>query len=133
MSAESNPYRQPIAEETKQVDQPAKEIATLDFVPIIYRWERLRLFYNAALIVITIVLTLIAVPRNLLDVDFLLMIFAGGLFANLCFFIGPAIEAYGTHFRVWYGWMRAMLFWAGLILTAVLAAVCVLTYPDFNI
>ena len=132
MNSETNPYSQPISEESPPQVSETPQLRGLDFVPIMYRWERLRLIYNGALIVIVILLTLIARPRNLLDVDFLFMLCIGGLFANLCFLLGPAIEAYGTHFRLWRGFMTSLLFVAGLILTAILAAACVLTYPDFS-
>lgn len=51
----------------------------------------------------------------------------GGVIANVCLLTGPAIEGYATHFRVSNEVMTAVLFIAGLGLTAFLAMIFIAT------
>lgn len=81
-------------------------------------WEKLRLFYIG--ILGTFCLAVVAI-NGWLSVGILIALFAGGLFANLCYFAGPLIETYVR----WLGYrghtLRWVLFVAGTLLTAFLA------------
>jgi hypothetical protein len=82
-------------------------------------WERLRLVYNAALV---LVVMLSVGPEQEIPPAFWLFLACQAVLANLCFFAGPLAE--------WYvGWLgyrsratRWVLFGAGLLFAVVLAA-----------
>lgn len=90
------------------------------FRGIIRRWERLRLFYVGWLGVVVLGCAVLLYPVSA-TLDFCVVVAIGAVIANLCFFTGPAIELYGTAFRVWdEGWTIA-LFLAGTALATLLA------------
>lgn len=103
-------------------------------------WEKLRVVYNAVLVVLVLACLLTA-PRDW-DPDYpaawrgaepgrlnwplaLLQCSVWGVVSNLCFFLGPAVEAYAA----WLGWrsplLRYGLFLLGTLFTAVMAAAVV--------
>ena len=114
---DSNPYSAPTS--------ASANIAGVDFAPIIRRWERLRIYYNAILISLVLLVTIVRFPGHVSDPAYWAKIAFFGLIANLCFLTGPAIEGYGTRLRIWNGAMTMVLFLAGLGLTAYLAIACI--------
>ena len=50
---------------------------------------------------------------------------------NVCFFAGPAIESYGTYFRIWHPVFSWLLFLAGLAVTLCVALAGVLAFANF--
>ena len=125
MDTESNPYASPASGEAATQSPDATSAVSIDFRPIMRRWERLRLWYNGVLIAFVLFLSLIVFPDNATDVGYWARVCFGGLIANVCFLIGPTVEAYGTHFRLWNGGLTILLFLAGLGLTALLALGCI--------
>ena len=124
----SNPYASPVSnKDAVQSPQPASAVS-LDFVPIMRRWERLRIYYNGVLIVFVLVLSIAISPRNAIEPVYWAAVCFGGLVANLCFFTAPTIEAYGTHFRLWNSALTNLLFLAGLGFTALLALLCIASF-----
>lgn len=113
MDIDSNPYAAPIS--------ATSNIASVDFAPIIRRWERLRLYYNAILVSFVLLVTFVRFPGHISDPAYWAKLAFGGLIANLCFLTGPAIEGYGTRFRFWNGVMTIVLFLAGLGFSTFLA------------
>lgn len=111
-----NPYRPTLG----RVDDPALQLG-LDFVPILLRWEKFRLYYNAVLIALTLLLSLFLIPQLLLRPLYWMQLCLGGLIANLCFFTGPAFDAYGHYFLLWNHRMSFALFVVGLLFTCLLA------------
>ncbi|WP_182865674.1 hypothetical protein [Stieleria mannarensis] len=111
----SNPYTAPTASPSSTTTD------SVDFAPIIRRWERLRLYYNAILVPAVLLLTLVGFPHHASARGYWEMLVVGGVFANLCFLAGPTIEGYGTYFRLWNSAMTMLLFLAGLGFTALLA------------
>ena len=93
----------------------------VDFGPIIRRWEQLRWLYNAILIGLVLLMTVVGFPQHMVDPAYWVLVVFGGVLANVCFLTGPAIEGYGTYFDFWNPRMTLLLFLAGLGLTAILA------------
>ncbi|QJE96145.1 hypothetical protein [Luteolibacter luteus] len=62
---------------------------------LVLAWERLRIFYNALLLLpgLLILFTLVT-EENIGFIEALLMGFAVAVGANCCFFLGPASELY---------------------------------------
>lgn len=94
---------------------------SVDFVPIMRRWDWLRLFYNAVLFIEVVALALFVRPMVFQDIAFIPAMCLGAAVANLCFTTGPAIEAYGTYYRVWHPFMTFGLYFVGLAISMVLA------------
>ncbi|MEO1524490.1 MAG: hypothetical protein AAFX06_03600 [Planctomycetota bacterium] len=94
---------------------------SVDFVPIMRHWDRLRLFYNAVLFTEVIGVAVFVRPDVLFDIGFLPITCIGAIVANVCFMTGPAIEAYGTYYRLWHPLMTCLLFFAGLGVSMMLA------------
>ena len=126
MDKNENPYASPACEQT----EPAKALAVVDFLPIMQRWEKLRWLYNGLLIVFVNFVSITFVPQHILDPDFWICLCFGGVIANLCFFAGPAIEAYGKCLRLWNDRLAILLFVAGLGFTALLAAYSIAIYKS---
>lgn len=118
MDTESNPYA------TQNGASPATvttESQAVDFRPVMQRWEHLRLYYNVILVVFVILFAVFELPRLVTFPAFWIVCFVGGVVANLCFLVAPAIEAYSTCLNIWQRWMTLVLFLAGLAFTAILA------------
>jgi hypothetical protein len=79
------------------------------------------------LIFVVLGTTSTVVPGRLTRIEFWVPVVIGGIFSNLCFLLGPAIEAYGTWFQVWNSAFTALLFLAGLVLTVLLAILSIAT------
>lgn len=115
-NSDPNPFR-PVAPE--QLREPEGKIA-VDFAPILIRWEKFRVVYNAVLMTLTIVWSVLFLPHLIFDPLFLFHLCVGGIVTNLCFFTGPAIEAYGRYFHVWNIAFSFVLFIVGLSFTGLL-------------
>ncbi|QEF96150.1 hypothetical protein Mal15_01760 [Stieleria maiorica] len=118
----SNPYTAPTTSPS------STNTDSVDFAPIIRRWERLRLYYNAILVPIVLTTTFVGFPHHASLPGYWVSVVFGGVFANLCFMAGPTIEGYGTYFRFWNSAMTMMLFLAGLGFTALLAIGSIATF-----
>ena len=125
---DSNPYTSPTASGDSKV--ASADTAIVDFGPIIRRWERLRLFYNAILGTGVVLISIIVFPGRSLDPRYWGPIIVAGLVANLLFMTGPAIEGYGTRFRIWHGALTVLLFLAGLVFTGYLAIAFIAALTD---
>lgn len=105
---------------------------------IFLQWEWLRIWYNVVLVAWVLLLTgyalslwsdsegvfspkLTAVfwPR------FALVCLEGAAISNLCFFLGPAVEAYAGWLGKKARWLRPTLFWSGLFFTMLGAFVTI--------
>lgn len=124
--SDSNPYIAPTADDNPKLGQDE----VVDFVPILRRWELLRLFYNGSLILFVLFLSLFIYPEHAAEPGYWVSICFGGVIANICYFVGPAIEGYGARFRVWHGTMTVMLFVGGLGFTGILAALSIASFPN---
>ena len=120
----ANPYAAP---PTAPVREPVPR-DVVDFGPIIRRWEKLRLIYNAILSVEVLLLCVVTVPQNLVDIGFWVATMAGAVGANICFTFGPAVEGYCTFLRIWHSSFTLLLFLAGLFLAMMLAYTCVVNF-----
>ena len=84
---------------------------------VFLQWEKLRLLYLGILIPFT--LLVFGASGLLTPAGLVLAVFAG-LFANVCYFAGPALETYLRWLGVRGAWPRWLLFAAGTSLTMVL-------------
>lgn len=125
MSDATNPYSAPLASDEKTAQEIDNQRATIDFAKIIRRWEPLRIFYNGILIAFVLLATAVFYPQNSARLDYWLSIILGGLIANICFFVGPATEGYFAFFGLRSRGLSIALFLAGLLVTAVLALLCI--------
>lgn len=114
---DSNPFRPAVLDSVDSSGLP-----TVDFAPILHRWERYRLWYNGVLIAYTLLWSALMTPDTLLEGLFWFHLCFLGAVCNLCFFLGPAIEAYGRYFQLWNRVLSLVLFLAGLTLTGLLDA-----------
>ncbi len=111
-----NPFRPVASENLGDSDDRPK----VDFVPIIYRWEKMRLVYNAVLISFTLIWSCFVSPQLFFDPLFIFQMCVGGVLTNLCFFTGPAIEGYGRYLGFWHLSLSVALFVIGLTFTGLL-------------
>ncbi len=126
-----NPYAAPPTDDPDELAGGLAEDVPLSLMirPIFLSWEKLRLVYNAILILIT--LGLMTFQSHLFsNVEFWTAVVFGALVANACFFLGPIIEAYVT----WLGYrnvgLRVFLFISGTVVACILAFASVVFY-DF--
>ena len=123
----TNPYQAPVAEVADPESTNSRslnEIARKTFL----EWEKLRLFYVAALAVMTLLAGAINVSALLLSVEFWVMVAIGAVFANLCYFAGPMIESYVKWLGVRAPWLRAILFVVGTLFACGLAFAAIINH-----
>ena len=119
MGSADNPYEATLAPAREAVSASKRE---LDFGRILKRWEKLRIVYNAVLVVWSIALLFYtSAPPGII-----IALPLGGMLANLLYLLGPAIEAYMTWFGYWHATATYVLFGLGLAFTAILAAAAIL-------
>jgi hypothetical protein len=84
---------------------------------VFFAWEKLRLFYNAIMILVTLGLTVYAQANPLAAVVFV----GEALLANICFSVGPIVEGYACWFGLPREYARWCIFTLGCIVTTALA------------
>ncbi|MEQ8788641.1 MAG: hypothetical protein RIC55_20190 [Pirellulaceae bacterium] len=112
-----NPYEPPEVE-THADRSPGR---TIDFGAVMRRWENLRHIYNGLLTVLVLSVTIAAAPQAFLNPMFWVAVLFGAVIANLCFMIGPAIDAYLLWFRKGHIAISAFMFLAGTLIACWLA------------
>ena len=123
----ANPYQAPVAEVAEpEVTNPRSlnEIARKTFLA----WEKLRLFYVAALAVMTLLAGAINVSALLMSVEFWVMVAIGAVFANICFFAGPMVESYVKWLGFRIPWIRPVLFVIGTLFACGLAFAAIINH-----
>jgi hypothetical protein len=142
-SDEVNPFESPqaVGSVTAEKRQSAKDAKRREIGQLFWRWEKLRILYNAILTVETLAICAIVVaagrrlPPTLLQAKFYETMVTGFLAANLLFLLGHYINAY----LVWIGFRQRiytiLIFIAGMLIAGGLAAVAtftaILPYPPF--
>lgn len=126
----NNPYTPDNKIGDSGLDTSERRMVVVDFVPILDRWERLRIVYNATLVCIVMATTFFLYPFLAISVPFWVRIIFGGVIANLCFTIAPAIEGYGTRFQIWHPLFTILLFLVGLAFASLLAMFCISEYAN---
>lgn len=113
-----NPYSAPLEIETpKPITLPKN---TVDFGEIIRCWERRRIFYNLALIFVTLFAADIFAAYHA-PILLLGTILAGAAGANILFFYGPVFDGYLQWMGLRHPVIGRTIFAMGTILAAVLA------------
>jgi hypothetical protein len=116
-----NPYAAPSAAASWSSDDSPWSADRVDFTAIIRRWEKLRVFYNATLVSVVLLLVVIVFPARLADAVFWAEVVAGAVLANLAYLAGPTLEGYGRYFGIWTNFMTTLLFVVGTWFATMLA------------
>lgn len=104
----------------KSLALPAEETARSVFLA----WEKLRVAFNAVLVVIV----LLSAGSALAESRFWLLLAQGALSANLCFCLGPVAEGYLTLLGLNRQNARSMVFSFGLVVGCLLAFLAVFAW-----
>lgn len=121
----NNPYDPPTA--TLAVSEPIVDDRFHAVGKTMVAWEKLRLIYNIVMglfVLAVVAISQAMVARNYFEVC--AEIAAGGLFANLCYCVGPMIDGYLTWFGVRHRIITIILFICGTILTMFMALAVIL-------
>ncbi len=131
-----NPYSSPIAEANHPESIEATSVA-LPFGTLAKRvflaWERLRIVYLLILGIFTLLLCAPSLANfGATAWRTMVVMVKGAIFANLCYFAGPASETYLRWLGYDRPWVRWFLFGAGTLFTAALALMALSTtlLPD---
>ena len=114
----TNPYATPQTEigAINVAESNVDLVRTIDFGSVIRRWEWLRIFYNCISATVLLLFVFMVYPKHIPDLDFWFVVCVCGVAANLCYLAGPAVEGYGTHFKLWKPIYTNLLFTAGTFL-----------------
>ena len=119
-----NPYSAPLETEALKPTVPPENV--VNFGEIIRRWERFRIFYNLALLLVTLVMAAIVnafrVPVLLLETALV-----GAVGANILFFYGPVADGYLQWMEFRHPAIGKLIFALGTILGMFLAAATVVS------
>lgn len=124
-----NPYAAPT-----QVNSGASllgfkiEISSSGIVATVLRWERLRLLYNAALVILVLLLSFTMVPQNLREFGYWAAGLRGAVIANISFVAAPIAELVATFLGIWRSGFTQVVFALGVSFAALLATWCVLSF-----
>lgn len=118
-----NPYTSPISdsgiESSSADEEPLGRIGRRVFLA----WEKLRLVYIGILAAVTIAFVLPDLDNTIFAIEFWSMGIFGAIGANVCYFIGPAIETYVTWLGYRGKWLRWILFQVGTVFSSLLVSV----------
>lgn len=123
---ESNPFA--IGTESARAEPAAPDSRYEQLGRMFVRWEKLRMLYNAALVLWTLLWAVVFGPRLLLDVSFWDACVFGALGANACFCCGPLLEGYLTWFFRSHIAVTGVLFTSGTLLSLLLATASVAAF-----
>jgi hypothetical protein len=123
-----NPYAPPSSsiQQLPRIDSGKPEFL------LFFRWEKLRLLYNAILGVESIV-SLVAYPppQPPAEVVFWLVILAG--LANLCFCLGPVLDGYAHWIGLRSRVTSMVIFTVGTVFSAFVAYFVLLNFQDLTL
>ena len=121
--------------------QPAIEVLAyqppMEFRPsardVFLKWEKLRLIYNADLLIVAVILIAATVRSRVILFLVLFQCVLGCVAANVLYFAGPGLEAYLNWLGFQRRWVTLLLFIAGMGLSMLLAAasLMVVVFPGF--
>ncbi len=123
----SNPYEPPTA--ALDVIESSGEDRFHVVGKTVVAWEKLRLIYNTVMglfVLAVVVFSQAIAARNFAEL--FAQVIAGGIFANLCYCVGPIIDGYLTWFGFRHRLVTIVLFIGGTIVTMLLALV-VIAFP----
>jgi hypothetical protein len=83
-----NPYASPA--DVDDGEGPFRKASGVDFAPILWQWERLRIVYNAILVPLVLAVTFLGFPAHAHNAGYWTSVAIGGFVANVCFFTAPA-------------------------------------------
>ena len=108
-------------------DRPNTPKAEFD---LLWRWERLRFWFNAILTFETVFMILTSRPLARTQTPLPILLVECCIAANLCFCAGPVANAYAQWLGLRHRAVTFLLFFAGTVLAVMLAA-AVLVAPGF--
>ncbi len=118
-----NPYQSPIGSPPQNLGI-AKPNGFVDFRPLVLKWEKYRLIYNAALVATT-VLSLMAFAVNPLVIELWIVVFFGACCANILFMLGPALDGYLQVAGFRHRLIGLFIFGCGALIAVGLAALTI--------
>ena len=108
-----------------QLDVSADQTSVSTVKQVFLRWERWRVAYNLTLVGLVIALAIAWGDANSNWSRLAIECVLGAIVANLCYFAGPAADAYLRWLGVEYRAIAPCLFACGLLFTMWLATVTV--------
>ncbi len=123
LSDERNPYVAPLAGGHEPI--PEQGTSQSGLLP---RWEKLRVVYNVVLAVVVLSFWAIGPGIRLGDPAFLRHLARGCLGANICFCVGPVVNAYAHWLGLRHVAVTVALFVAGTGLSVLAAAGSILVF-----
>lgn len=115
-----NPYQTPIGSSPETTDFSR----IVDFRPLLIRWEKYRLVYNAALIATTLLSLSVSLSKAVRP-ELWFVIFIGAIIANLLFMLGPSLDGYLQVAGLRHRGFGLFIFGCGTLLAVCLAAMTV--------
>jgi hypothetical protein len=122
---DSNPYAPPSSAIQERATKPDDSSEFRHFL----RWEKLRLFYNAILLIETFLILMSFSPKaRLLSSIFPCLGLA--FLANVCFCLGPVLDGYARWIGLRHGIVTGLIFVLGTLLAILLTFIAVLSVID---
>ena len=118
-----NPYQAPLANSSESTDRTDFR-HVVDFRHLLVKWEKYRLFYNAALIATTI-LSVFVTPADSIGNELISIVLAGAMFANVMFMLGPSVDGYLQVAGLRHNAVGLFIFGCGTLFAVVMAALTV--------
>jgi hypothetical protein len=123
---ELNPYAPPSA-----AIKPSNSESESSESRLFFRWEKLRLLYNAILGIETALLMVVFPPPSPIGSIGVLLPLAGLCFAaNVCFCLGPVLNGYARWMGFRHGIVTILIFAAGTTIAAMLKIGAVAALSD---
>ncbi|TWT36382.1 hypothetical protein KOR34_12870 [Posidoniimonas corsicana] len=119
MSDATNPFASPATEADYRPDGLPDSALTpdqrrlLQVGELVVAWERRRLWYNAALVAVSLPLILAGLIAGAVDQDEAFALIPAAIFANACFLAGPLVDGYWTWLLGPTTRLSTVLFWLG--------------------
>lgn len=123
MSTDSNPYAPPAS-----APYAAAEPVRSAMRRVMVRWELLRVVYCGVLVPFVLLVSFALQPAAAGTLSYWGAVAVGGIVANLCYLVGPAMEVYAVALGIAHPLVCVVLFLAGTFLTAGLAVMCIAGY-----
>jgi hypothetical protein len=122
---DSNPYAPPSSAIQERATKPDDSSEFRHFL----RWEKLRLFYNAILLIETFLILMSFSPKaRLLSSIFPCLGLA--FLANVCFCLGPVLDGYARWIGLRHEVVTGLIFGLGTLLAMLLTFIAVLSVID---
>jgi hypothetical protein len=104
-----------------------RETAGEDTSDFIKEWERYRLWFNAILVIESLLIALLQ-PPLVREPRFWLFAIEGAIIANICFCVGPVAHWYLTRLGMPRRITALIVFWVGTVLAMLLTLLAIVHF-----